>query len=275
MPRLPCFGSRFIRFLCKQRGHMKSEGTNTAIQKITGCHVLMVVDMLCLPLTMTCPGDGSSMRHHSLAQLSVAQEQRSCLGLVVSATTQGPSWSAPASPQGAAGPSSSSSSSTNATASRVGFTGLLAPSVQHAPALTSTDTAAAAAAGASTRSAVRLGLAGSATLGDALVVSAWHVRKVVQSGHAAANAAIGGGSSTGMRLATAPDDSGVVVALACSASSDGLSSGGSRPGSGAVVAELSASLPVLDGLMLTPGAVLVRRGGCTTGGLVLQSSWRF
>jgi len=40
-------------------------------------------------------------------------------------------------------------------------------------------------------------------------------------------------------------------------------------------AELSASIPVQDGLAICPGAMLLRRRGETVAGIALQSTWRF
>lgn len=116
-----------------------------------------------------------------------------------------------------------------------------------------------------------------------------------------------GGARTGLRVSSVPDASGVVVGVAVAAmpasgppgrqepaSRGGIgalhaAAGGGRSkdavpqaragGAGregrALVAELCASVPVADGLLLTPGAVLVRQHGCTTVAAVLQSTWRF
>ena len=117
----------------------------------------------------------------------------------------------------------------------------------------------------------RVGAAASVALGDVAVLSAWHV--------AAANAegVLSGGS--GMRLATVPNTSGVVLAAMASRPCCGSSSSGDGSGATAAAAssvcELSASVPVADGILITPGLVMARQSGRTAFALAMQSTWRF
>eukprot|EP00955_Chlamydomonas_euryale_P055339 356111-Chlamydomonas_euryale.AAC.1 len=130
------------------------------------------------------------------------------------------------------------------------------------PHYTPTQRAALATQASGDLRVTRIGFAGSATLGDALVVSVWRVGGVT-----------GGG---GMRLATVPTAGGTVVAATvtkpCTVKATGAST---RWIHSPVAYELSASVPVADGIMMTPGLVLARHEGRATAALALQSTWRF
>ena len=118
----------------------------------------------------------------------------------------------------------------------------------------------------------RVGMAASLTLREAAVMSMWGVR--------------GPGGGFGCRLATSPSASGAVLAaMICRPCGDsapsvaGASSDGTPASSAAgrsLLLEVSASIPVADGICLTPGLVAVRqRGGQASVALAMQSSWCF
>ena len=136
-----------------------------------------------------------------------------------------------------------------------------------------------------------MGAAVSAALAEAATVSLWAVSRV------GGNRAVQRGGM-GIRLATTPNEAGVVIAaMLCqpatgSSSSSatsmmppshisgdafGSTSGVSRHYPQPMLFEVSASLPVADGVCLTPGLVVscCQRGGPLIGALALHSSWHF
>jgi hypothetical protein len=88
-------------------------------------------------------------------------------------------------------------------------------------------------------------------------------------------AAAGGGAGGGAAVRQLPFASPRSVRTAGTATEAGA---GPDPVQGSVrplVMELSASLPVADGMCLTPGLVIAHVGGHSTFGLVTQATWRF
>eukprot|EP00798_Chlamydomonas_sp_ICE-L_P030929 gene30929-35985_t len=118
-------------------------------------------------------------------------------------------------------------------------------------------------------SAVRLGLATSYTIGDEVVLTAWHMLK---GGQALAGINPGG---TGVRLATQPDSGGAVMALAVGRTNCEPEGRGVAKGGYARVYELSASIPTADGLCITSGLVVQQKHSGNSVGMVVNSTWRF
>ena len=123
----------------------------------------------------------------------------------------------------------------------------------------------------------RAGMALSVAVADSATVSLW----------AAGGGGGVGGGRRGIRVATTPNHAGVVVAAmlcetdnAAAAATAGDRHGGSSSNTSVPsptrLCELSASLPVADGICLTPGVVLAGQGGQPlVGALAIHASWRF
>ena len=252
---------------------------------------------------------GPVMKHHSVGQVSLHSSHRMAASLVVSSTS-----AASSNPLSAAGPPSTflpgrdsralpglpgharEGSAAHASSQRKdsaqqnlalersggpsGHPGGKLPAQEGSTAFDISPDAPSDSS-SSTR-VTRAGAAASLALGEAAVMSAWGV--------------LGPGGGAGCRLATTPRASGTVLAAAIfrpttttegwrrpyvvdnDATGSGPSPAGGAPRSSAdgVVLEVSASVPVSDGVCLTPGLVAVRtRGGWKSLSLALQSSWAF
>uniref|UniRef100_A0A7S3QZJ4 Bacterial surface antigen (D15) domain-containing protein n=1 Tax=Dunaliella tertiolecta TaxID=3047 RepID=A0A7S3QZJ4_DUNTE len=287
-------------------------------------------------------GAGTGLNHHSLAQLSVHSARRSTASLVLShvlATHNQPSAATGSSSNNSNSKQAGSSNRAHGDVKGVEglrYVGLLAPSCSSpspnsAPAgshsLAASSSSAHGESHGSDRgndnvaqgplpqlsrlpslpvsSHLRLGIAGSMTAWDSLVLSGWHTMPAVHNSErettdvytssSSSNSSphltsARMGSTTGIRASSVPDSQGRVFAAAVSTfasprgqsdsvrtrkvSSGGIHKRGSRD-KYSLAAELSASIPIADGLSICPGAVLVREKGRSSVGVVLQSAWRF
>lgn len=206
-----------------------------------------------------CAGDQQGSSHTTVAQVSYHSLRQATASLVAGATTTRPYPQPHTAPDG----------HEEDAHLPLRFQGIWSPSAARA--------AAGPGTGTGTSRSFQVAAAGSTAVADAVVVSGWHSRELSGSdGGDSSSTTVGGGSSTGVRIATFPDDTGTVLALAVAAQKQGRAgSSSSRAGDRALVCELSASVPVLDGVVINPSAVLVTQGGRSSFGLVTQSTWRF